>query len=109
MNRFKIAQYIATGATALSVVGFYLAVIKGQDMAIALMLLGFVGGIVSYVFGGLGKAFSIAGKIAFWGWVVVPFPADLFTFALSFIASLIIFIMLPIIPVRKAYVEHTYR
>lgn len=106
MNRFKIAQYIALGATAFSVLGFYLGVIKGYDIALILMCIGFIGGLVSYLFGGLGKAFSMAGKIAFWGWVAVPFPYDILTFLLSFIFAIFVFIFLPIIPVRKAYKEN---
>ena len=71
-----------------------------------LLALGIVAGLVSYVFGGLGKALSISGKIAFWGWVVVPFPADLVTFVFSFVFALMAFVLLPIIPVRKAYLAY---
>lgn len=106
MNRFKIAQYIALGATLISVLGFYLGAIQDIHFGFSLMGVGFVGGLVSYMFGGLGKAFSMAGKIAFWGWVAVPFPYDILTFLLSFVFAIIVFVFLPIIPVRKAYKEH---
>lgn len=106
MNRFKIAQYIALGATAFSVLGFYLYGVKGINEAILLLGLGFFVGLVAYLFGGLGKAISMAGKIAFWGWLTFPFPANILAFILTFIFSVLVFLFLPIIPVRKAYKEN---
>ena len=104
MNRLKITQYIALGATACSVVGM-LASIAGVGFGSILLSVGFTTGIVSYFFGGLKKAISMAASIAKWGWVVVPFPYDLVTFPLAFIFALYAFAFLPIIPVRKAYKE----
>lgn len=104
MNRFKIAQYIALGATAFSVIGGIL-VANNVGFGGTLLGFGFLAGLVSYLFGGLGTAVKMAGKIAKWGWLVVPFPYDLTTGALSFIFALFAFVFLPIIPVRKAYKE----
>ena len=105
MNRLKIAQYIALGATVLSVLGFCLNTMAGLSFGMTLMGIGFMVGLVSYIFGGLGTAFRMAGKIAKWGWLIIPFPYDLTTGALSFVFALFVFIFLPIIPVRKAYKE----
>lgn len=60
------------------------------------MGLGILIGMGSYLFGGFGT-------IAKWGWLVVPFPYDIVTGVVAFAVSLIVFIMVPIIPVRKAY------
>lgn len=108
MNRLKIAQYIALGATALSVIGGLLGGMAGVNVGTMIMYVGFVAGLVSYIFGGLGTAIKMAGGIAKWGWIVVPFPYDIMTFIMSFIFAIIAFIFLPIIPVRKAYKESMY-
>lgn len=105
MNRLKNAQYIALGATALSVIGGLLGGMSGSNVGAVLMCVGFVAGLVSYIFGGLGTAIKMAGGIAKWGWIVVPFPYDIMTFIMSFIFAIFAFIFLPIIPVRKAYKE----
>ena len=66
---------------------------------------GVMAGIVSYFFGGFGTAVRMAGKIAKWGWLIVPFPYDIVTGMVSFFISIMVFIGLPIIPIRKAYKE----
>ena len=106
MNRLQIAQYIALGATAFSVVGFMLNSMAGLEFGWALMMIGFMGGLVAYIFGGLFTAIKMAGGIAKWGWLVVPFPYDLMTFFISLIFAFIAFTFLPIIPVRKAYKQY---
>jgi len=105
MNRLQIAQHIALGATALSVIGGLVGGMSGSDFGMILMCIGFVAGLVSYIFGGLGTAIKMAGGIAKWGWIVVPFPYDIMTFIMSFVSAIFAFIFLPIIPVRKAYKE----
>ncbi len=99
MNRLKIAQYIALGATALSVIGGLLGGLSGSEFGATLMSIGFVAGLVSYIFGGLGTAIKMAGGIAKWGWIIVPFPYDIMTFIFSFIFAIFAFVFLPIIPV----------
>jgi hypothetical protein len=106
MNRLQIAQYIALGATASSIIGFLLGGMSGSLIGTVLMGVGFVAGMVSYIFGGFGTAIKMAGKIAKWGWIIVPFPYDLTTGGVSFIVAIIAFVFLPIIPVRIAYKEN---
>lgn len=108
MNRLQIAQYIALGATASSVIGAILGGLSGSTFGAILMCLGFLAGLVSYIFGGFGTAIKMSGIIAKWGWFVVPFPYDLITFFGAFIVSVFTFIFLPIIPVRRAYKESMY-
>lgn len=105
MNRLKIAQYIALGATAFSVIGGIFGGLSGTEFGTILMGIGFIAGLVSYVFGGLGTAIKMAGGIAKWGWIVVPFPYDIMTFILSFMFAIFAFVFLPILPIRKAYKE----
>ena len=104
MNRLKIAQYIALGATVVSIIGGILAA-NNVGFGGTLLGLGFLAGLFSYIFGGLGNAIKMDGGIAKWGWIVVPFPYDLMTFFMSFFFAIFAFVFLPIIPVRKAYKE----
>ena len=108
MNRLKTAQYIAAGATILSVTGIIFTLCFSgflSDFGGLLGGIGIIGAIISYLFGGLGKALSISGKIAKWGWIVVPFPFDIVTGICAFIYVIIALLFLPIIPVRMAYKE----
>lgn len=79
MKRIEIAQYIAVGATCLVVISFILAKITGANFFVSLMGLGVMGGMVSYFFGGFGTAVRMSGKIAKWGWLILPFPYDIMT------------------------------
>ena len=45
----------------------------------------------------------MAGKIAKWGWMILPFPYDIMTGLIAFIISIFVFFALPIIPIRIAY------
>ena len=47
----------------------------------------------------------MAFKIAKFGWYIVPFPIDLFTIVISFFIAIVVLIMVPIVPIRKAYKE----
>lgn len=106
MNRWKIAQWIALGATVVSVLGFFIKGVDGlNDVGWTIMGIGIMCGLVSYIFGGLGTAVKMACGIAKWGWVIVPFPFDIVTFICAFIYAIAVFVCLPIIPVRKAYKE----
>lgn len=105
MERLKIAQYIALGATACSVIGFFAGGMEGTTLGTILMTVGFIAGMVSYIFGGFGNAIKMAVKISKWGWFVVPFPYDILTFIISFIFAIVAFLYVPIIPVRKAYLD----
>ena len=105
MNKLKIAQYIALGATALSIIGAVLGGMSGAKVGTTIMCIGFAAGVVSYIFGGFGTAIRMAGSIAKWGWKLITFPACIATFAFAFMFAIIVFVYIPIIPVRKAYKE----
>lgn len=108
MERLKIAQYIAGGATLVTMLGLCLLLVWEINFGSTLMAVGVFAGIVSYCFGGFGKAISMSANIAKWGWIIVPFPIDLVTFVFAFFIAIFAFLFLPIIPVRKAYKESLY-
>lgn len=106
MNRFKIAQYIASVATAFTVLGFCIMQFAGMSIGESIMIIGFIIGLVSYIFGGFLTAIKMAAGIAKWGWIAVPFPYDIITFIFTFFLAIYVLVFLPIVPVRKAYKKH---
>ena len=106
MNRLRTAQYIAMFATACSILAFALGeLLDSMDIFGFLLLVAVIFGIVSYFFGGFGTALKMSWKIATWGWLIVPFPWCLLAFLPCLIFGVFMFILLPIIPIRKAYQE----
>lgn len=105
-KRFVIAQYIATGATAATVIGFLTSRIASPDAGLVIMVLGALAGVVSYLFAGLLKAIKMAFGIAKLGWIFVPFPLCIVTYIVMFMVGMFALCFVPIIPVRKAYKEH---
>jgi hypothetical protein len=104
MNKLKIAQYIALGATICSVGGLLLDS-KGGGIGLVLWTLGILAAIVAYCFGGFGKALKIIGTIIKWGFIVLPFPINLASGVMTAFLGVMVFLMVPIIPVRMAYKE----
>ena len=87
MKRLEIAQYIALGATCMTVLGFVINLATQSRWSI--------------------MAVKMAGKIAKWGWIILPFPYDIVTGLVAFFISIFVFMALPIIPIRKAYKEQS--
>ncbi len=104
MGRLQIAQYIAAGASIVSIIGFFV-MSGGHNAGVLMLVLGCFAGLVSYIFGGLGTAIKMAGGIAKWGLLFGPFPTNIMFFVVTFISAIYIFLFLPIIPIRKAYKE----
>lgn len=105
MNRFKIAQPIALGATACSWIGIFMGGFSGSSIGTILIFFGILGAFVAYIFGGLLAALKMAGGIAKVGWFITPFPIDIFTFFVTLIFGFLALFFVPIIPVRRAYKE----
>ena len=105
MKKYQIAQFIAIGATALSIIGFII-LLAGGNSNIGWMFLTFgLGvGIVSYCFGGLLTALKMALGIAKWG-ILAGLPTCLVLVPFTAVLSILAFMFLPIIPVRKACME----
>jgi hypothetical protein len=104
MNRLKIAQYIALGATICTIGGGFLES-KGIGFGTALWMFGILAAMVSYCFGGLGKALKMIGTIIKWGWIILPFPINLASTVFTAVLGVMVFLLVPIIPVRMAYKE----
>ncbi|MBR4342923.1 MAG: hypothetical protein IKP88_09515 [Lachnospiraceae bacterium] len=66
---------------------------------------GFGAGVVAYCFGGLLTALKMALGIAKWG-ILAGFPTCIALVPFTAILAILALIFLPIIPVRKAYIEH---
>lgn len=112
-KRYQIAQIIALAATGLSLLGWILYFAKTpnaiSNFGMILSSIGFVAGVVSYCFGGLLTALKSAWKIATVGWLITPFPIDIFTGLMTFFIGIFVFMYFPILPVRKAYKENEER
>ena len=101
------AQYIALGATCMTVLGFVINLATQSRWSITMCGYGVMIGLISYFFGGIKTAVKMAGKIAKWGWIILPFPYDIVTGLVAFFISIFVFMALPIIPIRKAYKEQS--
>jgi hypothetical protein len=109
MDRLKIAQIIALGATLLIALGGVgLSASIGGALGETILSMGILASFVSYCFGGLLTALKIAGRIAKYGWFIVPFPYDIITFVFTFFVGIIVLFCLPIIPIRVAYNESRF-
>lgn len=106
MNRFKIAQNVAVIGLVLFWGSFILkSIFPAAYFLLPVLVYGWLLGIVAIFVGGLGAACRMAKKIAIWGWVVVPFPMDIFTGLFSFFMAFWVLILFSIIPIHKAYKE----
>ena len=106
MKRFKIAQLVALVATVISVIGLIM-ISGGNDNGVTFIGTGFIIGVVSYIFGGLGTAISSAFNIGKVGFLFGAFPFNVFAGLITIIFAILAVVCLPIFPVRKAYKEYT--
>ena len=111
-NRYVYAQCIALVATPLSVLGFVkiMGSTGGEISTIwpLLFALGLTLTCAAYLLGGLLTAIKYSLQVAKWGWLVVPFPYDIATGIIAFFLGLLMFLLVPIIPIRKAYLENAH-
>lgn len=107
MKRLEIAQYIALGATCMTVLGFVINLATQSRWSMMMCGYGVMIGLISYFFGGIKTAVKMAGKIAKWGWIILPFPYDIVTGLVAFFISIFVFMALPIVPIHKAYKEQS--
>ena len=66
------------------------------------IVIGFIALLTAYILGGLGEALKSSFKIGVCGWLIVPFPVDIFTGIATMLYALEILVLIPIIPVRKS-------
>lgn len=108
MNRYEIGYKAALIGLGITIVCFLLAGIFHARFFSDVAAIGILLGLSSYLFGAFKYAIKMAAGIAKWGWLIMPFPIDLFTFTVAFIYAMILFIFFPIIPARKAYKENCF-
>lgn len=109
MKRWQIAQIIAATATVLSVAGLALNELAGIEFGNTIMGIGVLLGLMSYLFGGLGTAISMAFEIAKVGLFIGPAPVNFFIFCVTGVLALMALVFVPIIPVRRAYNKYMGR
>lgn len=103
MERLKKAQIIALVASVLSIIGFILTMNKVGRVADMFLIPGFLLSLVSYLFGGFGKAIKYMLSIAKIPLSIFVLPLNIFFALFSMLLSFVFFVFVPIIPVRGAY------
>lgn len=116
MIRLRIALGITLVGLLISLVGIGIgvyqsnfadpAVVQDYTLAFNMATIGWGISLFAYLFGGLWTAIKVAGRIAKWGWFILPFPYDLISFPFSFLIAIYVLIFLPIIPIVIAYREN---
>ncbi len=105
MNRFKIALIIAGVATVLDVVGLIInQLFAGRGEAV--LAIGVVIGLISYLFAGLFTALRMAKKIGGLGFIFAPFPVSIITGLMTIALAFIALLFIPILPIFRAYREN---
>lgn len=100
-NRALIGLGVAIFATCLTMIGLFS---PGHETVLAFA---FMLAIPAYILGGgFGTALRAAGKLAKFGWLIVPFPYDLLTGVLTLMFSVIAFFFVPAIFVLGSFLEH---
>lgn len=93
-NRVLIGLGISLVATGLTLFGLFGGHADGMGMAY--LMLAFFAAIPSYILGGgFGSALKAAGKLAKFGWLIVPFPYDLITGLMTLIIAGFLFFCAP--------------
>ena len=105
LEKIKEVRKLAAAATFCSFL--YLVLIKNDILGPLFFLLALGGSITSYIKGGgIRIAFSVAKKLAFSGWVIIPFPWDIVTGLGALFYSFLTFLFVPIIFVHINYKQY---
>ncbi len=96
LEKSKPALIVSAVATAASFLSMCVA--DNATLSTFLMLAAFIGSMVSYILGGgFSIALRAAKKVAFFGWLVFPFPTDLVVGLVTLFFSIWAFFCLPIV------------
>ena len=99
-NRVLIGLALSVLATGLTLFGLFGGHPDGQGMMY--LALAFFTAIPAYILGGgFGKALKAAGKLAKFGWLIIPFPYDLITGFMTLIIAGFLFFCAPFFFVVK--------
>ena len=105
LEEIKDARKIAGAATVCSLLSLVFSSIVSLNTLFFLLAL--VGSIVAYKRGGgIRIAFSVAKKLAFIGWVIIPFPWDLLSGLMTLLLSFAAFLFVPIVFVQINYWQY---
>lgn len=99
-SRVLIGLAISAVATGLTLFGLFGGHPDGLGMVY--IMLAFFAAIPAYILGGgFGKALKAAGKLAKFGWLIIPFPYDLITGFMTLIIAGFLFFCAPFFFVVK--------
>lgn len=107
MNRFTIAIIVAIVGMVCFGLGVLLSYLDAENVAEVLGYGGIIIGLVSYIFAGFVTAVKAALKIGMWGFIILPLPYSLMSGALSIFFALVVFALLPIIPILVARSQYS--
>lgn len=103
LQRIKIGLIISLVSTVSSVL-LFMELTPFSDI---LFFLSFFGSIVAYmVGGGIGMAIKSAWKVAKIGWLITPFPIDIFTGLAAMMFSILGFFFIPLLFVAMNYDQY---
>ena len=109
MQKVKLGLIIAAAATVVDIIGLLINKGSGAVADIlggAVLFIGVAGAMAAYIIGGgFGTAFRWAKKLAVFGWIILPFPADILTGVITFIISLGAFFLFPVVFVFLHYIQ----
>lgn len=101
--RHLIALAISALATGFTAYGLFGA--SGTEM-IEYFVYAFMLAIPAYLIGGgFGKVLKTAGKLAKFGWLILPFPLDIFTGLLTFVAAAFALFCVPLFFTFTGFVQ----
>lgn len=107
MKRLQIAKTIATIATTCTVIGGLLRFFAiNENMSNIFLYAACTLGCVSYFFGGIVNMMRYLKGFAVFGWYCAPPLYKMFTVLAAIFAGTVVFMFLPIIPVKKTYDEY---
>ncbi|MBD9228971.1 MAG: hypothetical protein EGQ41_08815 [Clostridiales bacterium] len=107
MKRLQIAKNIATLATICSVSGLLLQFfLLSSTIPKILWYVACILGITSYCFGGFLNMIKLVEGFAVAGWHCAPFIYRCVTVPAAIVLGCMVFIFLPIIPVKMTYDEY---
>lgn len=103
--------FICMTVMVISVVAGKPATIDYGDMIMGMFIISAVGSFVAMIIGGgAGGALRIVGRIAFWGWFIVPPPIDIFTGMFSSLVAILgismfpfVFVLVDMARTKRAY------
>lgn len=112
LNRIKLGLKIAAAAELFYFLGMFIPKMP-QTLVSLFMILAFLSTFAAYIIGGgfgsaVKMAWKVAKKIATFGWLIVPFPADIITgFICLWVAIIVPIFAFILIPLLLIFINYT--